>query len=53
MASSGIPSTGSDSDSLGTAKQSKDFENNLAVFDKDIANHWDNVAKAVGKKALR
>ncbi|CAL9021753.1 unnamed protein product [Prunus brigantina] len=33
-----------------TAKQNKYFENALAIFDKDTANRWDNVAKAVGEK---
>ncbi|KAI5313978.1 hypothetical protein L3X38_043154 [Prunus dulcis] len=40
MASSGIPSTGSSSGSFLIAKQNKDFENNLVVFDKDTANRW-------------
>ncbi|CAL9021658.1 unnamed protein product [Prunus brigantina] len=53
MASSGIPSTGSGSGSFWIAKQNKDFENNLALFDKDTANHWDNVAKAVGPEEVK
>ncbi|KAI5314099.1 hypothetical protein L3X38_043275 [Prunus dulcis] len=36
-----------------TSKQNKDFENTLAGFDKDTANHWDNVVNAVGKKIQR
>ncbi|CAL9021873.1 unnamed protein product [Prunus brigantina] len=35
-----------------TTKQNKDFENALAVFDKDVANRWDNIAKSVGRKTL-
>ncbi|ONH90903.1 hypothetical protein PRUPE_8G082500 [Prunus persica] len=53
MASSGIPSTGSGSGSFWTAKQNKDFGNALAVFDKDTANRWDNVAKDIGEKTQR
>ncbi|BBH09295.1 RAD-like 1, partial [Prunus dulcis] len=51
LALSGMSSTGSDS--FWTAKQNKDFENALAVFDMDIANRWDNVTKAVSKKIQR
>ncbi|KAI5313977.1 hypothetical protein L3X38_043153 [Prunus dulcis] len=53
MASSGIPSTGIGSGSFWTAKQNKDFGNALAVFDKDTANRWDNVAKDIGEKTQR
>ncbi|KAJ9551725.1 hypothetical protein OSB04_015770 [Centaurea solstitialis] len=40
-------STSSDS---WTAKQNKDFEDALAVFDKDTPDRWHNIAKAVGDK---
>lgn len=33
-----------------TAKQNKAFERALAVYDKDTADRWQNVAKAVGDK---
>ncbi|XP_071736768.1 protein RADIALIS-like 1 [Rutidosis leptorrhynchoides] len=33
-----------------TVKQNKDFEEALAVFDKDTPDRWHNVAKAVGGK---
>ncbi|KAF5814339.1 putative transcription factor MYB-HB-like family [Helianthus annuus] len=33
-----------------TVKQNKDFEEALAVFDKDTPDRWRNVAKAVGGK---
>ncbi|XP_021827955.1 purple acid phosphatase 10-like [Prunus avium] len=33
-----------------TANQKKDFENALAVFDRDITSRLDNAAKAVGRK---
>ncbi|ONH90904.1 hypothetical protein PRUPE_8G082600 [Prunus persica] len=46
-----MSSTGSSS--FWTAKQNKDFENALAVFDKDTANRWNNVAKAVGEETER
>ncbi|XVF01100.1 hypothetical protein REPUB_Repub04eG0059000 [Reevesia pubescens] len=47
MASSSMSSRGSDS---WTAKQNKDFERALAVYDKDTPDRWYNVAKAVGGK---
>ncbi|KAL8264555.1 hypothetical protein R6Q59_022685 [Mikania micrantha] len=47
MASSSTPSHGSGS---WTVKQNKDFEEALAVFDKDTPDRWHNVAKAVGGK---
>ncbi|KAK9074040.1 hypothetical protein SSX86_006637 [Deinandra increscens subsp. villosa] len=47
MASSSISSHGSGS---WTAKQNKDFEEALAVFDKDTPDRWHNIAKAVGGK---
>ncbi|KAJ9550251.1 hypothetical protein OSB04_014296 [Centaurea solstitialis] len=40
-------STSSDS---WTAKQNKDFEDALAVFNKDTPDRWHNIAKAVGDK---
>ena len=51
MASSGMSSTSSGS--FWIAKQNKDFENALAMFDKDNANLLDYVAKAVGEKTQR
>ncbi|BBH09397.1 RAD-like 1, partial [Prunus dulcis] len=33
-----------------TAKQNKAFEKALALYDKDTADRWYNVAKAVGGK---
>ncbi|KAM1002594.1 hypothetical protein ACFX13_003057 [Malus domestica] len=48
MASSSMSSRGSDSS--WTAKQNKAFEKALAVYDKDTADRWYNVAKAVGGK---
>ncbi|KAI3708058.1 hypothetical protein L2E82_37086 [Cichorium intybus] len=33
-----------------TAKQNKDFEVALSVFDKNTPDRWHNVAKAVGGK---
>ncbi|KAE8730400.1 Protein RADIALIS-like 2 [Hibiscus syriacus] len=47
MASSSISFHGSGS---WTAKQNKDFESALAVYDKDTPDRWHNVAKAVGGK---
>ncbi|KAL8239435.1 hypothetical protein R6Q59_016002 [Mikania micrantha] len=47
MASGSRSSRGSGS---WTAKQNKDFEEALAVFDKDTPDRWDNIAKAVGGK---
>ncbi|KVI01970.1 protein RADIALIS-like 1 [Cynara cardunculus var. scolymus] len=47
MASSSMSSRGSGS---WTAKQNKDFEEALAVFDKDTPDRWHNIAKAVGDK---
>ncbi|XVE66972.1 hypothetical protein DITRI_Ditri08aG0122700 [Diplodiscus trichospermus] len=47
MASSSMSSRGSGS---WTAKQNKDFERALAVYDKDTPDRWYNVAKAVGGK---
>ncbi|OMP11732.1 hypothetical protein CCACVL1_00307 [Corchorus capsularis] len=47
MASSSMSSRGSGS---WTAKQNKDFEKALAVYDKDTPDRWYNVAKAVGGK---
>ncbi|BBH09353.1 RAD-like 1 [Prunus dulcis] len=38
------------SSSSWTSKQNKDFENALAVFDKDTANRWDNVVNVEVKK---
>ncbi|KAL4281261.1 hypothetical protein GQ457_03G002680 [Hibiscus cannabinus] len=49
MASSSMSSHGSGS---WTAKQNKDFERALAVYDKDTPDRWHNVARAVeGKTA--
>ncbi|KAI3702499.1 hypothetical protein L6452_28237 [Arctium lappa] len=47
MASSSMSSRGSGS---WTVKQNKDFEEALAVFDKDTPDRWHNIAKAVGGK---
>ncbi|KAI5314100.1 hypothetical protein L3X38_043276 [Prunus dulcis] len=41
------------SSSSWTSKRNKDFENALAVFDKDTANRWDNVVNVVGEKIQR
>lgn len=49
MASSSMSSRGSGSGSW-TAKQNKDFERALAVYDKDTPDRWYNVAQAVGGK---
>ncbi|GMI74513.1 RADIALIS-LIKE SANT/MYB 3, RAD-like 6 [Hibiscus trionum] len=49
MASSSMSSHGSGS---WTAKQNKDFERALAVYDKDTPDRWYNVAKAVGGKTV-
>ncbi|CAN6685984.1 unnamed protein product [Malus baccata var. baccata] len=48
MASSSMSSRSSGSS--WTAKQNKAFEKALAVYDKDTADRWYNVAKAVGGK---
>ncbi|CAL2278384.1 unnamed protein product [Prunus armeniaca] len=53
MASNGIPSIGSGSGFFWTAKQKKDFQSALTMFDKDTFNRWNNVAKAVGEKTQR
>ncbi|KAI3804956.1 hypothetical protein L1987_26874 [Smallanthus sonchifolius] len=47
MASSSLSSHESGS---WTVKQNKDFEEALAVFDKDTPDRWHNVAKAIGGK---
>lgn len=47
MISSSMSSRGSGS---WTVKQNKDFEEALAVFDKDAPDRWHNVAKAVSGK---
>ncbi|KAJ9550252.1 hypothetical protein OSB04_014297 [Centaurea solstitialis] len=49
MASSSMFSHGSGS---WTVKQNKDFEDALAVFDKDTPDRWHNIAKAVGGKTV-
>ncbi|KAE8672847.1 Protein RADIALIS-like 2 [Hibiscus syriacus] len=49
MASGSMSSHGSGS---WTAKQNKDFERALAVYDKDTPDRWYNVAKAVGGKTV-
>ncbi|KAL0376153.1 UNVERIFIED_CONTAM: Transcription factor RADIALIS [Sesamum calycinum] len=36
------------SGSAWTAKENKDFEKALAVYDKDTPDRWANVARAVG-----
>lgn len=46
MASSSM-SRGSGSNNW-TAKENKDFEKALAVYDKDTPDRWANVAKAIG-----
>ncbi|KAM7258793.1 hypothetical protein ACFE04_014534 [Oxalis oulophora] len=35
--------------SIWTAKQNKQFEKALAIFDKDAPDRWQNVANTVGK----
>lgn len=41
----------SDSVTTWTRKQNKQFENALALYDKDTADRWENVAKAVAGKS--
>ncbi|XP_062005451.1 protein RADIALIS-like 2 [Rosa rugosa] len=48
MASSSM--TSCNSGSSWTAKQNKAFEIALALYDKDTADRWYNVARAVGNK---
>ncbi|QHN99176.1 protein RADIALIS-like 4 isoform X1 [Arachis duranensis] len=42
----------SESSSRWTAKENKLFEKALAEYDKDTADRWQNVAKAVGGKSV-
>ncbi|KAK9683957.1 hypothetical protein RND81_10G177600 [Saponaria officinalis] len=48
MDSRSVPAN--DSRSPWTVKQNKAFERALAVYDKDTADRWHNIAKAVGGK---
>lgn len=40
------------SNSTWTAKQNKQFENALAIYDKDTPDRWHNLAKAVTGKTV-
>ncbi|XP_059653800.1 protein RADIALIS-like 1 [Cornus florida] len=49
MASGSMSARGSGS---WTAKQNKDFEKALAVYDRDTPDRWFNITKAVGGKTV-
>ncbi|KAM7521140.1 hypothetical protein LguiB_020102 [Lonicera macranthoides] len=51
MASSSMTSSRS-SGSSWTARQNKQFEEALAIYDKDTPDRWHNVARAVGGKSV-
>lgn len=51
MASSSMTSARS-SGSSWTARQNKQFEEALAIYDKDTPDRWHNVARAVGGKSV-
>ncbi|KAG8377796.1 hypothetical protein BUALT_Bualt08G0070900 [Buddleja alternifolia] len=40
------------SGSMWTAKQNKQFEDALAIYDKDTPDRWQNLARAVGGKSV-
>lgn len=50
MASNSLTSSRSSSSSW-TAKENKQFEKALALYDKDTPDRWHKVAKIVGKSA--
>ncbi|XP_068323374.1 protein RADIALIS-like 4 [Pyrus communis] len=50
MASNSLTSSRSSSSSW-TPEQNKEFENALALYDKDTPDRWQKVARAVGGKS--
>ncbi|XP_059637181.1 protein RADIALIS-like 3 [Cornus florida] len=52
MASSSLTCSRTSSSSFWTLKQNKQFEEALALYDKDTPDRWYNVARAVGGKSV-